>query len=408
MKTSSKKVEIPRVALLIETSRSYGRELLVGIAQYVRSHGPWSIEFQEGDPTEQLPDWFKSWRGDGIIARVKTEEMANSILKKNLPTVDLYCELPHSKMASLRSDEALVGRLAAQHLLERGFQHFAFSGFNGVEWSNRRGHGFRQCIAEAGYPCHTFENPRPPALIAPVEYEEHGLKYEHQLAHWITALPKPIGLMACNDARARQILKACRDLGIAVPDKLAVIGVDKDEVLSELSDLPVSSVILNTQRIGFEAAALLHRMIKGEHPSKETILIEPRGVATNRSTDTLSVQDANLAKAILFIRDHACEPISVESVASFAGLSRSMLQRKFRATFKQSVHEAIINGRLKRASDLLVGTNISMIDVAEKSGFKHCEYMAVVFKTYIGKTPSQYRKEGRISNLNYVSTLNRI
>jgi LacI family transcriptional regulator len=404
VKTLERRAEIPRVALLIETSRSYGRDLLVGIAQYVRSHGPWAIEFQEGDPTEQLPDWFKNWHGDGVIARVKTQEMAKIILKKNLPTVDLYCELPQLKMASLRSDETMVGQLAAQHLLERGFQHFAFSGFNGVEWSNRRGNSFKQYIAEAGFPCHAFENPRPPALINSVEYEEHGLKYETQLANWILSLPKPIGLMACNDARARQILRACRDQALSVPDEVAVIGVDKDEVLCELSDLPVSSVILNTQRIGYEAAALIDQMMKGEEPSGQTILIEPLGVATRRSTDTLSVEDPNLAKAILFIRDHACEEIKIDQVALFAGLSRSVLQRKFRNTFKKSVHEAIINARLKRASELLVGTNISMLDVAEKSGFKHCEYMAAVFKSHLRKTPSQFRREGQLSNYNRITS----
>ena len=405
MKVLAKNAKVPRVALLIETSRSYGRDLLVGIAQYVRSNGPWSIEFQEGDPTERLPDWFRNWHGDGIIARVKTNEIASAVLKRHLPAVDLYCGLPELKMVSLRSDEGLVGRLAALHLLERGFQHYAFSGFNGVEWSNLRGNGFRQCIAEAGFPCQAFENPHPPASITPIEYEEHGLKYDNELAQWIKSLPKPIGLMACNDVRARQILKACRDLGLAVPDEIAVIGVDNDAVLAELSDLPVSSVILNTQRIGFESASLLDKIMRGEIPPKNTILIEPLGVATRRSTDTLSVRDPNLAKALLFIRDHACEPINIDGVAAFAGLSRSVLQRKFRTTFHRTIHEAIIKARLKRASELLVGTDISMIDVAEKSGFKHCEYMAAVFKSHLGKTPSQIRNEAQLRVYNHAAVV---
>jgi LacI family transcriptional regulator, galactose operon repressor len=393
VKNSAKTCKVPRVALLIETSRSYGRDLLVGIAQYVRSHGPWSIEFQEGDTTERSPDWFKNWDGDGIIARVKTHEVAKTVLKKNLPTIDLYCELSHLQMATLRSDETLVGRLAAQHLLERGFQHFAFSGFNSVEWSNRRGNGFRQSIAEAGFSCQTFENPRPTCSMTSIEFEEHGLKYENQLAYWIAGLPKPIGIMACNDVRARQILKACRDLDMAVPDEVAVVGVDKDEVLCELSDQPISSIILNTKRIGFEAAALLDQMMKGAKCPKETVLVEPLGIATRRSTDTLAVEDSNLAKALLFIRDHACEQISVDTVATFAGLSRSVLQRKFRAAFQKTVHDAIVGSRLKRACELLTRTDIPLIDVAEKSGFKHCEYMAAVFKSHFRRSPSQFRSQ---------------
>lgn len=393
MNISIKKNEVPRVALLIETSRCYGRDLLVGIAKYVRSNEPWSIEFQEGDPTEQPPDWFKNWTGDGIIARVKTREMANAILKKKIPAIDLYCELPNLKMASLRSDERIVGQLAAQHLLERGFHHFAFCGFNGVEWSNRRGNGFRQCIAEAGFACQTFENPRLSTEINTIDYEEHGLKYENQLKHWVASLPKPIGMMASNDVRARQILKACRDLQLAVPDEVAVIGVDKDEILCDLSDQPISSVILNTQRIGYEAAALLDQFMKGGECTTQTILVEPLGVATRRSTDTLAVEDSNLSKALLYIRDHACEEINVDDVAAFAGVSRSVLQRKFRTTFQKTVHDAIVKARLKRACELLTGTDIPMIDVAEKSGFKHCEYMAAVFKSHLKKSPSQFRNQ---------------
>jgi LacI family transcriptional regulator len=381
------------VALLIETSRAYGRDLLVGIAQYVRVHGPWSIEFQEGDPCEEPPEWFERWEGDGVIARVKARSVANAIAKLGVPAVDLYCWLPDLKMATMRSDEAAVGRLAAQHLLERGFRHFGFCGFNGTEWSDRRGASFQQCIAKAGLPCQVFVNPRPPSQSATLEYEEHGVEYEQQLRRWLEALPKQVGLMACNDTRGRQVLNACRDLDLAVPDDVAVVGVDKDEVLCELSDLPLSSVILNTQRIGFEAAALLARMMAGEKPPRETILIEPLGVATRRSTDVLSVGDSNVAKALLFIRDRACEGPSIDAVAAFAGLSRSVLQRRFRAVLHKTVHEAIIQARLKRACELLSLTDLPLLDVAEKAGFKHCEYMGAVFKANFGKTPAQYRKE---------------
>jgi LacI family transcriptional regulator len=199
--------------------------------------------------------------------------------------------------------------------------------------------------------------------------------------------------MACNDVRGRQVLNACRELELRVPDDIAVIGVDKDEVMCELSDLPLSSVILNTKRIGYQAAALLDCMMAGERPPSETILIPPAGVATRRSTDVLSVQDPNLAKALLFIRDHACEEIGVDEVAVFAGLSRTVIQRRFRKELHETVHEAIIRLRLKRACELLGGTDLPQIDVAEKAGFKHCEYMGAVFKAHFGITPAQYRKQ---------------
>jgi LacI family transcriptional regulator len=389
----------PRVALLIETSRAYGRDLLVGIAQYVRAHGPWDIEFQEGDPTEKLPQWFKTWKGDGIIARVKTRLIANEIRKLKIPAVDLYCGLSDLKMASMRSDEKAVGKIAAQHLLEKGFRQFAFCGFNGTEWSDRRRAGFQESIAEANLPCYVYDNPRPQSVLALIEYEEHGSKYEQQLGQWLKSLPKATGLMACNDMRARQVLSSCRDLQLLVPDDIAVIGVDKDEIFCELANMPLSSVILNTGRIGYEAAGMLDRMMLGEKISEQTVLIEPSGVAARQSTDVLAVEDPNLVKALRLIRDHACDRIDIDQVAAGAGLSRSVLQRKFRNLLGKSVHEEIINARLKRACELLAGTELNQFDIAEKSGFRYPEYMGVVFKARLHKTPSQYRKELNLKQL---------
>lgn len=386
----------PRVALLIETSHAYGRNLLVGIAHYVRGHGPWSIEFQEGQSLEKLPDWFKQWKGDGILARVKNPAAAKVIAKLRVPVVDLYCDLPGLKWAQIRSDEICVGQMAARHLLERGFRNFAFCGFNGTHWSDFRQAGFCQAIKDAGFTCAVFGNLNPPLRPGKLEYEEHGLIYEQQIENWVKGLPKPVGMMACNDARARQILNLCRHQGISIPNEIALIGVDNDDLLCELSDLPISSVILNTKRTGYEAAALLDKMMAGGPPPPATTLIEPVGVATRRSTDVLSVEDPNLAKALLYIRDHACENPGIDEVALFAGLSRSVLQRRFRQTFNQTVHIAIINGRLKRACELLSGTDLPLVDIAEKSGFKHCEYMGAVFKAHLKKTPFQFRKETKI------------
>jgi LacI family transcriptional regulator len=387
----------PRVALLIETSRSYGRDLLVGIARYVRAHGPWNIEFEESNPCDKLPHWFDRWEGDGILARVMTPQIASAITKRGVPVVDLFCGLPNLRMASMRSDEAAVGRLAAEHLLERNLRLFAFCGFNGTEWSDQRRAGFQRCVAKAGYQCHLFGN-LPSAQFKPavIDFEEHGVKHERELQRWLLTLPKPIGIMACNDVRGREILNACRVLDLSVPDTVAVIGVDKDEVLCELSNIPLSSVILNSPRIGYEAAALLDRLMAGEKPPRETILIEPTAVATRRSTDVFSVADPNLSKALTYIRDHVYERFNIDVVAAFAGLSRSVLQRRFRAVFHETVHDAIVRLRLKRACELLSLTDLPQIDVAEKAGFKHCEYMGAVFKARVGKTPAQYRREFRI------------
>lgn len=384
-----------RVALLIETSRAYGRDLLVGIAQYVRIHGPWSIELEEGDPSERLPGWFKRWRGDGVLARVKTPEIAAALKKLRVPAVDLYGGLPEVNMPTVRSDEPAVGRMAAEHLLERGFRQFAFCGFNGTDWSDRRREGFEKCILQAGFPCQTFINPPPEAVAPTGEYEEHGAQSERELRRWLRELPKPTGLMACNDSRARQVLNTCLRLKLAVPDEVAVIGVDKDEVLCELSELPLSSVILNTERIGFEAAALLNDMMSGQPPRSQDLFVTPRGVATRHSTDVLAVDDPQVSSALRLIREHACERLDVPDLLQAVGLSRSSLERRFAQVLGRSPKAEILRVRLQRAKQLLMDSQLPLSSVAEKAGFEHPEHMSRLFKKKIGVTPGQFRAQSQ-------------
>jgi LacI family transcriptional regulator len=395
VKTQLKNTQPPRVALLIETSRSYGRDLLLGIARYVRIHGPWSIEFEEGDPCEVIPNWFRRWRGEGVIARIKIPELARAINRKKVPAVDLYGGLPGLKIPTMRSDELAVGRLAAEHLLERGFRQFAFCGYNGTDWSDRRRIGFEQTIAKKGFPCQIFQNPIPRAVRSTAEYEEHGIQYEQQLKNWLSSLPKPIGLMVCNDSRGRQLLSGCRALGLVVPDDIAVIGVDKDEVLCELSDLALTSVILNTERIGFEAAALLDRMMRAEKPPEEEIVIEPKGVFTRRSTEVLAIEDRQIAMALRQIREHACDGLDVPTLLKTVPLSRSSLERRFIQVLARSPNAEIQRVKLERAKQLLLDSKLPLNVIAEKAGFEGQEYMCRVFKQKYGMTPGQFRQAGR-------------
>lgn len=389
----------PRVALLIESSRSYGRELLMGIAKYVRIHGPWSVEFQEGDPSERFPEWFGRWKWDGIIARVSTPAMADKLGKARVPVVDLSGSVPNVRFSRIRSDEELVGRMAAEHLLERGFKHFAFCGFNGTDWSDLRRASFERRVVEAGFSCQTFENPGPTKSFSASDYEEHGERHERDLMAWLLALPKPCGLMACNDSRGRQVLNCCRELSVAVPDEVAVIGVDKDEIFCELSDLPLSSVILNTQQIGFEAAALLARLMAGESAQPAVILVKPMGVMARQSTDVLAIDDRHIAAALKHIREHACAGLDVEQLLRAVPLSRSVLERRFSHILGISPKAEILRVRLDRVCRLLAESDLSLAEVADKAGFDHPEYMSRLFKKKMGITPGEFRKFPGTSHL---------
>jgi len=383
---------IPRVALLIETSVSYGRDLLVGIAKYLRIHGPWSVEFEAGNSYESQPTWFANWTGDGIIARAKTEAFAKAIARRKVPCVDLYGGHRDPAFPTVRSNESAVGRLAAEHLLERGFRQFAFCGYNRIDWSDRRRDGFLHTIQASGFACTVFDNPLPQSGSVVAEYEQHGMRYERHLKQWLTSLPCPIGLMACNDSRGRQVITCCRDVGLSVPDDVAVIGVDKDEVLCELSDLGLSSVVLNTERIGFEAAALLARLMLGEKASPGEISVEPKGVVTRRSTDVLAIDDQEVALALRHIRDHACTGLDVAALLRAVPLSRSVLERRFSTILGRSPKAEILRVRLNRVCQLLAESDLSLAEVARKCGFQHPEYMARLFRKKLGVTPGEYRK----------------
>ena len=388
-------VKRPRVALLIESSRAYGRGILLGIAKYVREKGPWSIFHQERGLGDSCPYWLDNWTGDGIIARVDSHPMAVKIAKLGLPVVDVrYC-LPDIRMPSVRADEETIAHLTANHLIERGFRNYAFCGFNGADYSDIRRDLFARNILHSGFRCHIFEDYQKPLKPGTCEYEELGLRYAKSVAKWLLELPKPIGLMACNDIRGQQVINACRDKGIVVPDEIAVIGVDNDEILCNLSDPPLSSVVPNCEIIGYEAAKLLHTMMSGQRSMVETIYVKPAGIVTRRSTEILAIEDSCVAVAAKYIRDHVCEGINVGDLLKIVPLSRSMLERRFCRALGHSPKEEILRARLGEAKKLLSKTELPQADIAEKIGFEHAEYFNVIFKKKTGQTPGQFRAQMR-------------
>jgi len=387
----------PQIALLIESSRGYGRGLLHGIADYVRAHGPWSVYLQRHSLYGLPPRWLRSWKGDGVIARVENEPLARAITARAVPFVDLRGRLLHMRMPTILTDDAAGARLAAEHLLERGFRHFAFCGFVGVTYSDVRARAFSKFLQGAGHDCNSYLPPARWRGGDTEKMEELGLVYERHLADWLVSLPKPVGVMACNDARGQQVLHACRDVGIAVPQELAVIGVDNDDVICELCDPPLSSVVPNTRMIGFQAAALLQRLMTGAPPPEEPVVVPPLGVVARRSTDILAFEDGSIAAAVRYIREHACEGITVEDVLTQVPLSACALERHFHRIFGHTPKAEIVRVQVERVKQLLCETKLSLKEISQKAGFRHPEYMSVVFKEKAGQTPGQFRSVAQLN-----------
>ena len=377
----------PKVALLIETSNTYARGLLRGIVAYVREHAPWSLYLSEHNRGDRTPSWLPKWKGQGIIARIENPSIAEALRKVSVPLVDVSSARLIPALPWIETDDGAIANLAAEHLLARGFTNLAYAGDARFNWSNWRCEHFQNCIRAAGRTCFVYQPSR--------DFSTDDDEQVEDLARWIRGLPKPIGVMACYDFRGQQLLDACRRIDVAVPDEVAVIGVDNDDLLCELSDPPLSSVAPNTHRTGYEAAALLAKIMAGRKVEQTAHLIPPIGVITRQSTDVLAIHDLNVARAIHYIRKHACDGIRVHDVIRAAPQSRRLLEERFKKLIGHTLHQEILHVQLNRVKQLLVETDLSLAEVAERAGFNHVEYLSVAFKRELGMPPSKFRALNR-------------
>ncbi len=377
-----------QVALLIETSNAYARGLVQGVVHYIREHRPWSFHLMEQGRGDDPPAWLAGWKGDGIIARIETPRIAAAVVKTGLPAVDLSAARLVPALPWVETDDAQIAKLAAEHLLERGFRHFAFCGVARFNWSVWREEHFAARVRAAGHDCHFY---RPKAVGA----AGSAAAQVAEIGRLFRTLPKPLGVMACYDSRGQQVLDACRSEGFAVPDEVAVIGVDNDTLLCELASPPLSSVISNAHRAGYVAAARLDRLMAGKKVTPLAELIPPLGVASRQSTDALALDDRAIAQAVRMIREHACEGINVEDVLKAVPLSRRVLEQRFQKQLGRTPRQEILQVRLARVKQLLGETELALYQIAERTGFEHVEYLSVVFKRETGTTPSAWRAKAR-------------
>jgi LacI family transcriptional regulator len=379
----------PHVALMVETTLIYGRHLLRGIIRYLRSHQPWSVFFELRELGASPPDWLKNWRGDGIISRPTNPALAELLRKKKIPVVNLNDVYSDLGLPLIESDHEAIGRLAAEHLLERGFRQFAFCGFSGHAWSGKRREAFRTAVGKAACSCTIYESPWGGPKAHPWEEEQQAI------GDWLQSLPRPVGVLASNDMRGQHVLDACQRVHLGVPEEVAVVGVDDDALLCELCDPPLSSVVPNAERVGYEAAALLDQLMAGAKPPRQALLIEPLGVTARQSTDVLAIDDAHVASAVRYIREQACHGATVNDVLEQVPLSRTILERRFRKYLGRSPQAEIRAVQLKRVKQLLGETDLRLEQIAELAGYEHPEYLSVVFKRETGLTPGKYRRQAQ-------------
>lgn len=374
-----------KIALIIETSNSYARGLLHGIRDYTRTHKNWSIYLGEHSRGRSKLFWLKKWSGDGIIARIENKNIADVILESRLPTIDVSSGRYIPSLIWVETNDEAIAKLAAEHLISCGLKNFAYCGDPYFNWSKWRKQHFKKFIGDLGYKCYEYEfNTRGDSKLG-------WLEEQNRLSNWVISLPKPIGIMACYDICGQKLIEACRYFGIIVPDEVAIIGVDNDDLLCDLADPPLSSVIPNTYQTGYKAAELLDKLIDGENSSNNTYLIDPIGIATRQSTNILAIKDKFVADAIKFIHDNFYKNIAVKDFLKDIPLSRRVFERRFYKELNRTPYEEIIRLKLTRVKQLLIETDLPLYLIAKQAGFKYIEYMSSLFKKKFGMPPSHYR-----------------
>lgn len=386
-----------RISLLFNANKVYDRQVIEGIGEYLQaSQCHWDI-FIEDDFTTNI-DHFSTWNGDGVIADFDNPQVAELLKNSDIPVVgvggsyrnaDNYPNVPY-----VATDNYKVIEMAFQHLKEKGLEQFAFYGIptdSWQQWANEREKAFLDLVTKEKYFYSVYRG-----------NETNPLSWQYdmnRLADWIQRLPNPIGIIAVTDARARHLLQTCDHLGLMVPDRIAVVGIDNEEVTRYLTRVSLSSVGQGCKSMGYTAAKTLHRLLlkqeKGELNSdskNDRILIPPTQVFARQSSDYQAVNDPYVVQALHFIRHNACKGIKVDQVLSHVGISRSNLEARFKEEREHSIHHEIHQAKLERAENLLANTNLPIAEIAEICGYPSIQYLYSVFKKAFNKTPKEYRE----------------
>jgi len=379
----------PHIAVCLDQFRSHGRGVMRGIAKYVETYGPWSLFIDPLADSKFSKGRSENWRGDGILTYIEEPKRARRLHQSGIPTVELFAYRDDNILPLIAHDDIAIGRVAAEHLIARHFRHFAYCGYTRSLWSDRRQQGFTDCLSASDCtPPRTLSIDRPETLA---EWEQ----IQQKLTAWILAQPKPIGLLACSDHHAQRILDACQRVDVIVPEEVAVVGVDNDEEICRLSNPPLTSVILNSERVGHEGAALLDKLMQKKiKPSAvKSVLLAPLGVVTRHSTDVTAINDPLIANAARVIRERAAHGLTVDDLLKQFSTSRSVFYQRFYNSLGRSPHYEILRVQLERVKALLTQTSLPLKKIAEMAGFDNPNYLNVAFKREIGMTPGNYRKD---------------
>lgn len=373
------------VAILVESSRAYGRGLLQGINRYQQEHRVWRTWFQHGGLGDPVPAWLKHWQGDGVLARIETVEMAQLLYQLGVPVVNLRGIVTGYDFPFVGSDNEAVGRLGAEHLISKGLVHFAIVGFDDYLHTGfaQRKQSFIRHLQKSHFDCQEYRSRK--GLVSARRWHAD----QENLAEWIRQLPKPVGILTVNDDLGFQVIDACRRINASIPNEVAILGVENDELVCHFSVPPLSSIDLQSETTGYEAAHLLAQLMAGEVQVQDVRRIPPRAVVARQSTDVIHIADPLIARIIRLIRSDLS--ITPSDIFKKLNISRTTIAIRMKRALGHTLVDEIQAQRIAMAEDLMISTTLPLKIIATQCGFQNVHYFTKVFRKRTGETPAAWR-----------------
>ena len=382
--------KLKRIGLLVDASRAYGRGVCRGVANFADTREDWLLLPHERPELRELPGWLERSRLDALIAYIPNRRLHRKIVSLGIPTVDVHGRCRDSKIPVIESEAEVLVTLALKFFARAGFRHFAFCGYPGVFFSDQREEAFRLNAAGSGGSVHIFSSSTPRPLGQDLyEFEKGTAADAKKLMAWLSALPKPIAILTCNDIRGHQVINACREQNISIPEDVAVLGIDNDEILCRLSRPTLSSIEPDVEKVGFLAASLIAMRLAGSAVAR-LHRVPPRQTVERQSTDTVIAESPEVVLAARLIRSQTT--ISVDQVCEQTKISRSKLDRLFVEHLGRSIAGEITRARLQLSQNSLLNSTMTMAQIASQCGFCSATYFCRFFKRETGQTPEAFRR----------------
>lgn len=382
-----------KILVLTDFSSGYSRRLLKGVIRYSREVGPWSFQrmplyFRMMYGDKGVVDYAEKWNADAIIAQLRNVdiELLNSL---NVPIIVQNYAERNKAVSNLTGDYYKTGAMAAGFFISKGFHNFAFYGYKNAIWSRERGLGFKDEIESKGFTCHSLENKNP---------DNREWVYNHEnIGKWLLSLPKPVALFACDDYYALQISETCNVYNLNIPDEIALLGVDNDELLCNISNPPLSSIVLDVENGGYQAGKLLHKLINKEIEEAFNIVVEPLYIEHRTSTEKYAVSDKHIQKVLEYINTNYTNQVSVDDLVKQVPLSRRVLEKKFKKVTGNSLYQCIQDHKIDHFIRLLLNSDCNLSEAALQAGFENYKNVSRVFQKYYSMSPVEYRKRYKIN-----------